>query len=97
MAGIPNKRLASFVRKFKNVGVGYYPNSVFIHMDTRDKNGYWIDYSAPGEKPIYAPRGLSDSQLSKIRAERRAKEAKRLVSTAEPEPSKPIATLAGGA
>jgi LysM repeat protein len=96
VAGVSNKKLVRFVRKFKNVGVGYYPNSVFIHMDTREQNGYWIDYSRPGEKPIYAPKGLTDDQLSRIREKRQPKEEKSLVSTAESKPSKPIASLSAG-
>jgi hypothetical protein len=84
------------VRTFENVGAGYYPNSVFIHMDTRETSGYWIDYSGPGEKPIYAPRGMTDEQLSTIRANRRTKKAKSLVSTTEPEPDKPLETIAAG-
>jgi uncharacterized protein YcbK (DUF882 family) len=96
VAGVSNKRLVSFVRTFENVGTGYYPNSVFIHMDTREKNGYWIDYSGPGEKPIYAPKGMTDEQLSKIRANRRAKEAKSIASTTESKPGKHIESIAQG-
>ncbi len=70
VAGVGNRELALFVRSFSNVGVGYYPNSVFIHMDTRDRNAWWIDYSRPGEKPIYRRADLSDEALSEIRASR---------------------------
>jgi LysM repeat protein len=96
VAGVSNKRLVSFVRTFKNVGAGYYPNSVFIHMDTREKNGYWIDYSGPGEKPIYAPKGMSNDQLSKIRAQRRAKEEKPIASTTKSKTGKPVESPAAG-
>ncbi|MCP4198098.1 MAG: LysM peptidoglycan-binding domain-containing protein [Proteobacteria bacterium] len=96
VAGVSNRKLTRFVRKFKNVGVGYYPNSVFIHMDTREKNGYWIDYSRPGEKPIYAPKGLTNNQLSRIREKRQTKETKNLVSTAESKSDKNIETVAVG-
>ncbi|MCP4676586.1 MAG: LysM peptidoglycan-binding domain-containing protein [Deltaproteobacteria bacterium] len=75
VAGVPNKKLVSFVRKFKNVGVGYYPNSVFIHMDTRESRAYWIDYSGPGEKAIYGRAGMSKQAVERIRAERREKHA----------------------
>ena len=73
VAEVSNKDLSQFVRSFKRVGVGYYPNSVFIHMDTRDKFAYWIDYSRPGEKSIYGRAGMTKEKIAKIRAERRAK------------------------
>lgn len=51
--GVPNRVLRDYVRTFSNVGVGYYPNSSFIHLDVRSKSTYWIDYSGPGQAPIY--------------------------------------------
>jgi hypothetical protein len=79
--GVSNFQLSQFVRQFNSVGVGYYPNSVFIHMDARDRQAYWIDYSAPGEKAIYGRKGMSKKEIEAIRTARRekaeeAKEAK---------------------
>ncbi len=71
VSGVSNKKLVSFVRTFKNVGVGYYPNSVFIHMDTREKKGYWIDYSGQGEKAIYGRANMSKKEIQAIRAKRK--------------------------
>lgn len=43
--------------KWHDIGVGYYPNSGFIHVDVeRRKPAYWIDYSAPGERARYAQK-----------------------------------------
>ena len=28
-------------------GVGYYPNSLFVHVDVRDQKSYWTDYGTP--------------------------------------------------
>lgn len=57
MASIPNTVLRDFLRQtYDHVGVGYYPNSVFVHLDNR-KNGpsaFWIDYSGPGQTAEYA-------------------------------------------
>jgi LysM repeat protein len=78
VAGVSNKALVSFIRKFKNVGAGYYPNSVFIHMDTRDSNAYWIDYSRPGEKSIYGRAGMTASEIEAIREKRKAEAAEPL-------------------
>lgn len=51
--GVPNRALRDYLRHFDDVGVGFYPNSSFVHFDVRDKNAYWIDMSGPGQKPHY--------------------------------------------
>lgn len=59
--GVPNTVVRDYCRKFRNAGVGYYPNSSFVHLDVRSTKVYWVDYSGPGEKPRYtntpAPAG----------------------------------------
>lgn len=76
MAGIPNAALRDWVRKnFDHAGVGYYPNSVFVHLDNRkkDPSAFWIDYAGPGQVASYAENPRED--LRSGRAERkRAKE-----------------------
>jgi len=51
--GVSNRELYEFCKELPNSGCGYYPNSVFVHMDTREKSATWVDYSAPGERPKY--------------------------------------------
>ncbi|HEX5656589.1 MAG TPA: LysM peptidoglycan-binding domain-containing protein [Polyangiales bacterium] len=51
--GVTNRQLCDYLRHFKNVGVGFYPHSLFVHFDVRDKSAYWIDMSSPGGKPSY--------------------------------------------
>jgi hypothetical protein len=51
--GVPNTALRDYLLTFSNVGVGYYPNSSFVHFDVRDQKTYWIDVSGPGEAPRY--------------------------------------------
>lgn len=53
IVGVPNEALRDYVKRFSKVGVGYYPNSSFIHLDVRDRWTYWIDYSGPGQAPRY--------------------------------------------
>lgn len=66
VVGVPNEVTRDFCRTLKNVGCGYYPNSVFVHMDVRTSSAFWIDYSKPGEAPRYnakspdADEGTSD-------------------------------------
>lgn len=66
VVGVPNEVVRDFCRTLRNTGCGYYPNSVFVHMDVRATSAFWIDYSRPGEPPRYhkanaeADEGTSD-------------------------------------
>ncbi|HET9933621.1 MAG TPA: LysM peptidoglycan-binding domain-containing protein [Polyangiaceae bacterium] len=57
--GVPNQVVRDYLRTLKNVGVGYYPNSSFVHLDVRDYSAYWVDYAGPGE----APRGKHNQPI----------------------------------
>jgi uncharacterized protein YcbK (DUF882 family) len=52
--GIPLEALRDYCKTFADVGVGYYPNSGFVHLDVRDRWTYWVDESKRGEPPRYA-------------------------------------------
>ncbi len=62
IAGVKNTELRDYLRAgFQKVGVGYYPNSAFVHLDVRkDRSAFWIDYSRPGERAIYSENALGD-------------------------------------
>jgi len=63
VAGIPNATLRDYLRKtFDHAGVGYYPNSVFVHLDNRKKgkSAFWIDYAGPGQPAAYAENARED-------------------------------------
>ncbi len=67
VVGVPNEAVRDFCRTLKNVGCGYYPNSMFVHMDVRDASAFWIDYSKPGEPPRYnAPNVEADEGTSDV-------------------------------
>lgn len=51
--GVPNEVVRDFCRTLRNVGVGYYPNSSFVHMDVRTEKAFWVDEAGPGEPPRY--------------------------------------------
>lgn len=57
--GVPNEVLRDYCLTLNKVGVGYYPRSSFIHIDVRSKAVYWVDWSRPGEPPLYLPPGES--------------------------------------
>jgi LysM repeat protein len=51
--GVPNEAVRDYCHQFSKVGVGYYPNSSFVHLDVRDLTTHWTDVSSPGESPRY--------------------------------------------
>lgn len=54
--GIPNAALVKLCRTLPDVGCGYYPNNMFVHVDVRRPGSghpVWIDVSAPGEPSRY--------------------------------------------
>ena len=60
--GVTTTELRDYLRQhFEKVGVGYYPNSTFVHLDVRkEKSAFWIDYSGPGERAIYSDNPNDD-------------------------------------
>ena len=58
VVGVPNEVLRDYCKTLHNVGVGYYPNSTFVHLDVRDTSAAWIDFSKPGEPPRYNVPGV---------------------------------------
>jgi uncharacterized protein YcbK (DUF882 family) len=62
VAGVGNVTLREYLRKaFDHIGVGYYPNSTFVHLDVRKgPSAFWIDYSGPGENATYSGNARDD-------------------------------------
>lgn len=53
VAGVPRRTLFEFCRSLKDTGCGYYPRSVFVHVDAREHSAQWVDWSRPGKRPRY--------------------------------------------
>lgn len=64
--GVPNTVVRDYVRRFRNCGVGYYPNSSFVHLDVRQSAAYWVDYAGPGEPPRNKPRPEPRSVVAQV-------------------------------
>ena len=50
--GVTNEALLAFLWSLPDVGLGYYPNHPFVHVDVRVRGsgkGVWVDDSGPGE------------------------------------------------
>lgn len=89
VVGVPNEALRDFCRTLKNVGCGYYPNSVFVHMDVRDTSAFWIDYSKPGEPPRYnAPNAGADEGTSDVHGDGKPSDTTETTETPSKEPEK---------
>jgi uncharacterized protein YcbK (DUF882 family) len=56
--GVPNAIVCEYLREIEDIGVGYYPNSSFVHLDVRDHSAYWVDYAGPGQPPRSTPNAL---------------------------------------
>jgi uncharacterized protein YcbK (DUF882 family) len=68
VVGIANTVLRDYLRNtFSHAGVGFYPNSVFVHLDDRKngKSAFWIDYSGPGQEASYAENPIEDLKNGK--------------------------------
>jgi len=68
--GVSNADLRTFCRTLPDAGVGYYPNSRFVHMDSRDERAYWVDWSGPGEVPRYGREDGGDPRRPRRRDRR---------------------------
>jgi len=96
--GIDNRALVAYLRHFRDVGVGLYPNSNFVHLDVRDKNAYWVDLSSPGRRPSYLDREQRDHFDGKNKDEglvelgRSVEQALDQVAHGEPTGSEPAAS-----
>jgi len=54
--GVSNADVFQACRRFDDAGCGYYPNSLFVHVDVRPPgtgHAVWIDDSAPGKRAHY--------------------------------------------
>ncbi len=91
VAGVPNEVLRDYCRTLKKVGVGFYPNSTFVHLDVRATSAFWIDYSHPGEPPHYnSPNLEPDESASDVGDEAHlSADHEILEETTAPPPSPP--------
>jgi hypothetical protein len=62
--GIPNDVMRDYLRTIDDVGVGYYPNSSFVHLEVRGYNSYWVDHAGPGEAPRKSTKNKSSPKGS---------------------------------
>jgi len=103
--GVTNTELRDYLRRtFQKVGVGYYPNSSFVHLDVRkDRSAFWIDYSGPGERAVYSEKPAEDLRTGRADQYHPSKINSDWVDDADgpheapPAPAAPIAPVAPAA
>ena len=64
--GVNNEAVVAFCKTMPDTGCGFYPNSMFVHMDVRDRGAghvSWIDASRPGEAPRYVSAAQGHARL----------------------------------
>jgi LysM repeat protein len=57
--GVPNSVVVDYLLTLPNAGVGYYPNSTHVHLDTRPYRMHWVDVSGPGQAPRYVHKSAA--------------------------------------
>lgn len=64
--GVRNEAVRDYLREtYATVGIGYYPNAGFVHVDVgRKKAAYWVDRSGPGERARYGGDELPTNRPS---------------------------------
>ncbi len=93
IVGVPNIALYEHCVTFDHVGCGYYPNSHFIHMDVRDLKTRWVDYSRPGQAPIYARGAARDRAVAAAREGDKKRVAEPPPAASQPPSTPPAAKL----
>jgi uncharacterized protein YcbK (DUF882 family) len=91
VAGVKNTELRDYLRgNLKKVGVGYYPNSSFVHLDVRkDRSAFWIDYSGPGERAMYSQNPGDDLKSGRAESYHPTKIGDDWINDAPPDKSVP--------
>jgi uncharacterized protein YcbK (DUF882 family) len=91
VAGVKNTELRDYLRSnMKKVGVGYYPNSSFVHLDVRkDRSAFWIDYSGPGERAMYSQTPGEDLKTGRAETYHPTKIGDDWINDAPPDKSVP--------
>ena len=72
--GVPLARVRDALVTLERTGVGYFPNSVFVHVDVRDERHAWVDFGTGSTRatPDSAPPAPTWEDLDALRRETEA-------------------------
>jgi uncharacterized protein YcbK (DUF882 family) len=98
VVGVKNTDLRDYLRRaYQHVGVGYYPNSSFVHLDVRQgPSAFWIDYSGPGENALYSDNASEDLKSGRAESFRPTRIEPSWADREEPQDSPDAGAGAGG-
>ncbi len=51
--GVSKRALWDYCLSLRATGCGLYPNSTFVHVDVREAEAQWVDWSGPGRRARY--------------------------------------------
>ncbi len=94
--GVSRAHLSEVARTLPATGVGYYPNSLFTHIDVRERSAYWVDRSGPGQPADYGAPGTPAEDVEEERREV-VESAVAALDELEPAPDEPTAAAPAGA
>jgi uncharacterized protein YcbK (DUF882 family) len=64
--GVSKRAVWDYCRSLRQTGCGFYPRSVFVHVDVRDHEAQWVDWSRPGQRSRYGTlRGIYGRNVPK--------------------------------
>ena len=53
VTGVSKRAVWEFCRSLDHTGCGFYPRSLFVHVDARSGAAQWVDWSRPGQRARY--------------------------------------------
>jgi uncharacterized protein YcbK (DUF882 family)/LysM repeat protein len=53
VVGVPPRAVFEYCRSLAQTGCGLYPRSTFVHVDVRENNAQWVDWSGHGRRARY--------------------------------------------
>lgn len=97
--GVSKRAVWDFCRSLRGTGCGLYPRSTFTHVDTRQGDAQWVDWSRPGRRARYGTmrrpyRRRERRSPRRSRVGRRITRPNALPATAEVAPEAPPAAEA---
>jgi len=66
--GAADSEVATYAESLGFTGVGLYPISGFVHVDSRPRSYFWVDRSGPGQRGRVVPVLMKQAEASDKRA-----------------------------
>jgi hypothetical protein len=101
--GVSKRRVRDYLlRSFKKAGIGYYPNTPFLHLDVRSSGAFWVDLSGNGQRSRYVSNPLEYLRRERLAAKSKTKKTNgegdpvKLAGRSAPKPKRSVQGLVRG-